>query len=180
MKLDQIIKVTMGAILPLVFVYVGDLFAEVYRSVDAEGNVTYSDTPHAGATKIDVPSPTIIPSTRAQTKLKPDKQKKTAVPYTSLSIVQPADESTLRNVQSVSVRAQISPNLQTSFGHRAQILFNGQPLGSPGAGLSATINDIERGAHTLQVVVTGKDGATIDQSPVSRFYLHKNSVGGGQ
>ena len=152
--------------------------ADVYRSVDADGNVTYSDTPHSGAEKIEVQEPTIIPSTRSQIKLGPDKSAKQAVPYTSIAIASPANEETLRNVRTVSVQGQLPPSLQTSFGHRVQILFNGSPVTQPSASLSATLNDVERGAHTLELVVVDRRGTEIARSPASTFFLHQTSVRG--
>ena len=150
--------------------------AEVYRSVDAEGNVTYSDKPHEGAKKVEVNEPTIIPSTRNQIRLTPDESGKQALPYTTVEIVTPANEETLRNVQSVSVSGQLAPNLQTSFGHRAQLLFDGGPISEPGTSLRATLNEVDRGTHTLQLIVIDAAGTTIARSPVSTFFLHKNFV----
>ena len=150
--------------------------ADVYRSVDAEGNVTYSDQPHEGAEKLDVKPPTIIPSTPNQIKSAADKTAKQAVPYTTVEIVAPANEETLRNVQSVSVSGQLIPGLQTAFGHRVQILFDGSPIREPGTALRATLNEVERGAHTLQLVVLDRQGTAVARSPVSQFFLHKNFV----
>ncbi|MGR8948249.1 MAG: DUF4124 domain-containing protein [Gammaproteobacteria bacterium] len=150
--------------------------AEVYRSVDADGNVTYSDTPHSGAEKIEVREPTIIPSTRSRIKLGSEKQPKQALPYTKIEIVSPSNEETLRNVQSVSVRGLLIPGLQTAYGHRVEILFNGSAIGEPGISLNATLNEVVRGAHTLQLRVVDRQGSEVARSPVSQFFLHKNSV----
>ena len=150
--------------------------AEVYRSVDAEGNVTYSDKPHDGAKKVEVNEPTIIPSTRNQIRLNAGETTKKASPYTTVEIVTPANEETLRNVQSVSVSGLLVPGLQTSFGHRAQLLFDGSPIREPGSSLRATLNEVDRGTHTLQLIVIDTAGTTIARSPVSTFFLHKNFV----
>ncbi|MEM7466513.1 MAG: DUF4124 domain-containing protein [Pseudomonadota bacterium] len=168
--------ILMGLFLTLSFSIT--LNAEVYRSVDADGNVTYSDQPHSGAEKVEVQQPTIVPSTRSQIKLQPDSDSNKAVPYTTIEIVSPGDEATFRNVQSVSVRGQLAPGLQTSFGHRAQILFNGGALSEPGTSLSGSIDQVDRGAHTLQLVVLDKAGKIIARSPVSQFFLHKTSIRG--
>ena len=150
--------------------------ADVYRSVDSDGNVTYSDQPHEGAKKVEVTEPTIIPSTRSQIKLGPEKKPKQAEPYTSIEIINPANEATLRNVQTVSVSAELVPRLQTSFGHRAQILLDGSPVSEPGRALSVTLNQVDRGAHSLQLIVLDRQGNTVASSPVSQFFLHQNFV----
>lgn len=153
-----------------------NLSADVFRSVDADGNVTYSDTPHDGAKKIVIQKPTIIPSVRSTTKLTPNKPQNGALPYKTIKIVSPAEEETLRNIQSVSVSAQLSPSLQTRFGHQASFLFNGSPVGEPSSRLNVTIGQIERGAHTVKVVVLDRDGKTVAQSPATQFFVHKNSI----
>ena len=150
--------------------------ADVYRSVDADGNVTYSDTPHSGAEKIEVKDPTIVPSTRSQIKLGPEKSAKRAVPYKTIAIASPANDETIRNVRTVRVQGRLSPGLQTSFGHRVQILFNGAPVSEPGVSLSATLNDVDRGAHTLQLVVVDSRGSEVARSAASTFFLHQNSI----
>lgn len=150
--------------------------ADVFRSVDADGNVTYSDVPHKGATKVQIQKPTIIPSVRTTSKLTPKKDGKDAVDYTSVKIISPANDETLRNIQSVSITGQVSPSLQARLGHRASFLFDGKRIGEPSRQLNARIPDIERGAHTLQLVILDKDGKTIGKSPVSTFFVHKNSI----
>lgn len=150
--------------------------ADVFRSVDADGNVTYSDVPHKGATKVQIQKPTIVPSVRTTSKLTPNKDEKDALGYESVKITSPANDETLRNIQTVSVRGQVSPSLQTRLGHRASFLFNGKRIGEPGRQLNASIRDIERGAHTLQLVILDGNGKTIGKSPVSKFFVHKNSI----
>ena len=71
---------------------------------------------------------------------------------------------------------QLIPGLQTAFGHRAQILFDGSPIREPGTALRATLNEVERGAHTLQLVVLDRQGTAVARSPVSQFFLHQNFV----
>lgn len=150
--------------------------ADIFRSVDADGNVTYSDVPHKGAKKVQIQKPTIIPSVRTTSKLAPIKDEKDAVSYKTIKITAPGNDETLRNIQTVSVSGQVSPSLQARLGHRASFLFNGKRLGEPGRQLNATIREVERGAHTLQLVILDKDGKMIAKSPVSKFFVHKTSV----
>ena len=164
------------ATLLIVVVFSGAAFGEVYRSVDADGNVIYSDKPHAGAEKIEVQKPTIIPSTRNQLKLRPEQSSKQAASYTTIEIAAPANEQTLRNVQSVSVSGRLQPGLQTAFGHKVKFLFDGKPVQEAGRSLNVTINQVERGAHSLQMLVVDRNGKTIASSPVSQFFLHQNFV----
>ena len=172
----KLLSVNLWLVLTASMLATTNLSADVCRSVDADGNVTYSDTAHAGAKKVEVLQPTIIPSMRTTKKIAPGQTKNDSLDYTSVKIVAPAPEANLRNIESVSVRAQTTPRLQTRLGHRASFLFDGSAIREPSTALNATIEQVERGAHTIQLVIIDKSGKTVAQSAVSQFFVHKTSV----
>lgn len=151
---------------------------EIYRWTDDAGNVIFSDTPRPGAEVIEISEPTILPATPTAPNSGNAQARPVARPYETLTIARPAHESTLRNTRSVNVGIELSPRLQTQFGHRLQLLFNGQSVAPPGTRTTFTLSDVDRGAHTLQAVIVSADGSVLERSEVSQFFVHQPSVAG--
>ncbi len=152
--------------------------AEVYRYVDEDGNVIFSDTPREGAEAIELRETTIVPA------YKPPRQwsntysntQAAAVPYETIAIASPPHEETLRNVQSVTVSVSLLPGLQTTFGHEVQLYVDGAPFGQPGEATQFVLEEVERGAHELQAAVFNRSGRELKRSSASVFFLHKHSI----
>lgn len=157
------------------------LATEIYRSVNEEHGVEYSDTPSPGAQRIEIQAPQIVPSTPplpGPNAPAPEIVPETApVSYERIAISNPANDETLRdNAGNVLVSISLSPALQTAFGHRLVLLVDGKPFGAPGTATNFALTEVARGAHTLQAQVVGQDGGTLAQSPASSFFLHKHSI----
>ena len=152
--------------------------AEVYRYVDEDGNVIFSDTPREGAEAIELGETTIVPALKPQRQWSntyPDTQA-AAVPYENIAIASPPNGETLRDVQLVTVSVALSPGLQTSFGHEVQLYVDGAPFGQPGEATQFVLEDVERGAHELQAAVFNRSGRELKRSSASVFFLHKHSI----
>jgi hypothetical protein len=144
--------------------------AKVYRTVDKDGNITYSDTPSANSKRINVPPVQTISAPKpAATKhdvAKPSvpansgpAAKKSKVVRYRLSIVSPEDGQTVRqNEGMVSVAVSIKPPLQQ--GDLIQFSLNGKPAGDPSAASSATLSFVDRGAHLIGAKVVTASGTT--------------------
>ena len=152
--------------------------ADVYRWVDGQGNVIFSDTPQPGAEKVEIKEPTIIAAPKRQPPTQPaEEPEQKAAPYESVLIESPADQETVReNTGKVTVQISLSPALQTEFGHTVQLFVDGKPARQPGQSTSATLADVVRGAHTLQAVVFDKDGLKVEQSKLTTFFMRRHSV----
>lgn len=152
--------------------------AEIYRWTDDAGNVIFSDTPRPGAEVVELSEPTIVPAITPPADPGKAQPRAVARPYATLAIARPANETTLRNTRTVNVGIDISPRLQTQFGHRLQLLFDGQAVAPPATRTTFTLSDVDRGAHTLQAEVVTVSGEVLEQSPVSQFFVHQPSVAG--
>ena len=170
--------VQFSLVLALALVCQSAVGADVYRWKNAEGNLTFSDTPRDGAEKIEIGDVMTIPAHRATQTLSSVKEKPKAVKYNSVAISSPANDHTYRNNEAltVPVSVSVSPPLQIRFGHNLQLLVNGQSSGEPGRSLNFSLDEVERGEHRLQAVVLGPDGTAIERSPVSKFFVHKPSI----
>ncbi len=156
--------------------------AEVYRYVDPERGVEYSDMPRPGAERIVIPDPPTAPAPSPQTQAPlplgneiSDPPIGTARAYTTLAITDPVNDDTVRdNAGNLTVTTTLSPSLQAEFGHQVQLLLDGVMVAS-GTATHFSLTEVARGTHTLQAIVIGADGALLSQSAVSSFHLHRMS-----
>lgn len=157
------------------------LAAEVYRYVDPERGVEYSDTPRPGAERIVIPDPSVAPVVRTLPREVADDPvadppTDTALIYVSIAITDPADQDTLRdNAGNLIVAVSLDPPLQVDFGHRLRLLLDGA-VAEEGPSDHFALNEVDRGTHTLQAVVIGLDGEPLATSDVTTFYLHRMTV----
>ena len=158
----------------------GSASAAVYKSVDAQGNVVYTDDPKGNGEPVKlpplstVPPPNPLTSSPAVTLPGSD----SPVPaYEQLTIAAPAPDETLRdNTGDVVVKVVLQPPLDKSAGHRLQYFLDGQAQGEPSASDKARYPNVPRGAHTVEVAVLDAAGEELQRTPSVRFYLHRQST----
>lgn len=146
----------------------------VYRWVDEQGVVHFSDQPHPGAQKLHVEdAPTFsAPPVRTESS-PPDDRSAAARP--SCAIESPTNEQMLMNAWSVSGHIRMPDQLDP--GDRVVLMLDGKVLPNA-ADLTGSFNvpQIDRGAHTLAAQVQAPGGAVICQTPPITFYVHQPSV----
>lgn len=151
--------------------------AAVYRWVDAEGNVVFSDTPQEGAELIELGEPTIVPHEKiAPAPEEPTSAALQELPYQEVTIASPSNDATLRDQQAVDVSVATAPPLQTEFGHKVQLYFDGAAYGAPSESTQFILQNVDRGTHSLAVAVLGISGRELARSADSVFHLHKTSI----
>jgi hypothetical protein len=127
--------------------------AEVYKQVNPDGSVEFTDVPK---NKDEAPVPLSPMSTFKATPVtpissSPKSSKPTAIEYTNVSITSPANEATIRdNAGNLTVTANLVPVLQP--GHKMVLLDNGANRGESTSG-SFTLSNVDRGSHVLTVQV---------------------------
>lgn len=166
--------------------------AEIYRWVDDDGNVVFSDEPHANAEKIEVsPSTVYTPQENIQgpdegedeiLKLSPDdtpgvEEAEPAVPAYQLRIIAPAhDESIWVNNGNVTVNMIVEPQLDAERGDRVLLQLDGAPVGEPQSATTFQLNNLSRGTHSLSAQVVDNNGSMLTSSGTVTFHLHRASV----
>jgi Domain of unknown function (DUF4124) len=150
----------------------------MYRWVDDQGVVHYSDTPQPGAQRMQMDSaqtykaPPVQSSSRAITAGPAAASPASA--YQSCRISQPAAEQSFFAPESISVIVSLEPGLQR--GDALVVTVDGVPLkvGTDGTGFRLT--DPGRGSHTVNAAVQGADGkATCTAEPVT-FNVERPSL----
>lgn len=157
----------------------GSVLAAVYKSVDAEGNVSYTDEPQGNAQPIELPPLSTIPAPKIH---KPAPAPATVTDdsanrYEKVSIVTPAQDDTLRdNTGNVAVSVAVEPALNKAAGDRLQFYLDGQTEGEPRNTDRMVIQGLVRGTHTVEVAVVNRSGKELIRSPAISFFLHRQSV----
>ena len=156
----------------------GSVLAAVYKSVDAQGNVVYTDEPQGDAKPVDLPPLSTIPPPRSLQQAPAKMSTDEAGPvYEQVSIVTPANDETLRdNTGNVAVSVALEPALNRAAGHRFQFFLDGQTEGEPKISERTVFQGLDRGTHTVEVAVVDGSGKELMRSAANRFYLHRQSV----
>ncbi len=157
----------------------GAVFAEIYRTVDADGNVVYTDTPTSDSKPVDLPPASTYSPPRYATAVPERKSAQGEEPefYSNVQIVQPGDEETIRaNAGNVDVGVQVSPELRIEAGHRIQFYLDGEPVGAPSTELSTALSNIDRGEHTVAAAIVDTSGATLERTDPRRFFVQRYSI----
>jgi hypothetical protein len=151
--------------------------ATVYRWVDADGVVHFSDQPHQGATEIQVSEPQTYSAPKAgpTTSSVAGKANDVNFRYTNCSVSSPAAESTIGDTDSISVSLSLSPAPRAT--DRISLFYDGAAVpGSGGRSTGYTISPLDRGTHTLSVSVSDAAGAVLCQSEPVNIYVRQPSV----
>lgn len=146
--------------------------AQVYRVVDEQGRVSFTDSPPPGskAEKLDLQDSNRLP---APSDLPPRREPKASdgIPDYQVAITYPPpDFHVTPGLRDLNVEINISPSLGS--GHRIELIDNGQLV--PGRTLQ---NIVVRGTHILQARVVDEEGTVLSESEPVQIHVHRPSVG---
>jgi Domain of unknown function (DUF4124) len=151
----------------------------VYKWVDENGVVHYSDQPHENAQKVELKAPQTYsapkapPTGPAQPIHNP--VPKTGPAYQSCSISEPTSEQVYMNTSTVTAGVTVQPAVRP--GDTAVVTLDGQRVpGVPAAGGQFEISPVDRGAHSIQMTVQDSTGTTVCSSAAVTFYVRQPSL----
>ena len=148
----------------------------VYKKVKVNGSVVYSDFFSEGAVAVDLSSMNTVPALNNATSqtskpINPVKTLNPEVKYT-VFIRSPVAEQTLRNnLGKVTINAEILPEKSGDF----QFMIDNQIVKTQSK-RKLQLENINRGAHTIQVYFLDKSGKILASSKLQTFYLQKASA----
>ncbi|MDD3610604.1 MAG: DUF4124 domain-containing protein [Halothiobacillaceae bacterium] len=155
--------------------------AEIYRFVDKDGRVVFTDEPIKGARPVHVdPAPPIhlvIPKSPVSPATAPAGAASSAMPegitragpadapaaapapavYRSLKVLEPA-ERTAGVGGLLKVRLGLEPPLDAARGHGVSVFLDGHPVVVRSQGMVHAVPDVEPGKHSVQAVVFDGEG----------------------
>ena len=145
----------------------------VYKVTDANGDVTFTDTPPLSIGGTSEEHAVHAPNTAKPTET-------TRAPATPFEVeeriryntrtVTPADNATIpMGPGNFAMLAALNPHLAPS--ETLQLLLDGDPVGAPQRIANWQLTNVYRGEHQLQVVRLDASGAQLDASPASTVYV---------
>ena len=153
--------------------HIGVAGATMYKGVDAEGNVIYSDKPFEEAERYTPPPISVMDADKAGSDEAVEEKLPADFEYLTFDIVQPTFEQTIRNETSINVVLRLKPGLNTEQDHRIWLLMDGKVVVEGSSSLSLLVEDVARGAHKLQAQVRNPEGEVVVRTRTTIVYLHR-------
>lgn len=166
-------------------------FADIYRIVDKDGYVTFTDTPQKGATKINLPLSQVYSASTHATEHSNKQNNPASRPtapappatkadmdyYRQVQIVSPKNQETIQNSGGkLEVAVGLVPNLRS--GDKLVVAIDDEPVTeSVDQNASFVLQGIPRGTHRLQAYVMAADTHILKSSEVMTVYMHQASLG---
>lgn len=156
--------------------------AEIYRYVDEDGSVHYTDElppEHENAAETVDLEPLRTVESRApaatSTLSRSTRQPKQAggATYSSVEIARPVNEQTIRDASNtLTVVVQSEPPVRTNLGHRVRFLLDGKAVNSePIASNTITMREVYRGTHTVSAEIVDSQGQVIGGTDPVTVYM---------
>ena len=158
--------------------------AEVYRQIDQEGNVTFSDHRTQQSEKVTIPPVNVIKPYQenkinnqiSQSDKHIANKSKKSTDYQQLILIHPIDDQTVRDdLGNVTLQWRSEPELATNEQHYFEVLLDGVAMGNKLEQTSITLNNIDRGTHTVQIQLLNSNGMQLTTSQAVTFHLHRFS-----
>ncbi|NNJ49392.1 MAG: hypothetical protein HKP22_03385 [Gammaproteobacteria bacterium] len=156
--------------------YASSISAGLYKGLDEEGNVIYSDKPFENSEQFTPPAITVVDPLKVPPKEEVVKEEKAAeTKYTKFSISAPVNDQTIWNEPDLMVSLKLTPALSTEEGHTTWLLMDGKPIVKNSQSLLLQIGRSDRGQHTLQAQIRNKKGKIIKRTKPVTIHI-KNTV----
>lgn len=145
--------------------------AAVYKKVDADGNVSFSDVPDKSAQLVNVAPletvPALSPDVIAKTLSDDDSQKSAAanINYTIKIISPKSDQTYHRSADAFSANVEVKPNLQD--GDHLVFLVDGKTSDQ-----TIPPNTLDRGQHQFEARVVSAKGRIL-KSQTTTFFVQQ-------
>jgi len=155
--------------------------AGVYRWVDDNGQIHFSDKPQAGAKQIKLKATSVYTppvqneseaDSQVEQEVRVDADENPAVPvdYEVISIVGPENNQVVRSSEgTVDVSVELRPGLQS--GHKIRVYLNGTQASQDLETTQITLQDMDRGTHSLEVSVIDEKNRELKRSSAVTFHM---------
>lgn len=154
------------------------LAQQIYRSLDENGNVVFSDQPpppgqEGEPVKLRELNTAAPPEPLPRPAPEPEKAEPPVAP--TVTITSPANETTIAmGPGNFSVSGRAEPPLGP--GEQLQLFMDGEAVGPPQAGASWGLQGVLRGPHDLVIRRVTSSGKAIAESDPVRVYVLRPSV----
>lgn len=157
----------------------------IYKWVDSDGVVHYSDVPRDGADKLVLgpvqtfTPPPQQPAARADVTADADAadgEESGFAAYEAIEITSPSQEEIIWNTGGqVTVATRLQPGLQA--GHQIRLFMDGEQLADlPPRSANVQLSEVLRGEHQLWAEVVDENGQVLISSSPVKFFYQQTSV----
>ncbi len=159
---------------------------KVYKKINPDGSVEYSDKPIPGGELMNVPKGTVVtlpkPSDFKAAETTGDRKaaekqqaEEHAAAYTRFEILRPRDDEAIRS-NSGDLTAQLALEPGIVEGDRLRWKLDGNVIEGAG-GLTLILRNVDRGTHTLQAEIVDSQGKVVKSTPTITFHLLRYAGG---
>lgn len=153
------------------------LFAQatVYKWVDKDGKVHYSDEPHPNAEVVELKEKTLNQIALPPVKNDADDSQVIQQIQYQVVITSPEEEETVRdNNGDFQVTATVTPEIKSQY--LMALKLDGQTVGQPQVGGIFQLKNIDRGEHTIVIDAMTQNGKVFASSSPRKIFLHQAAM----
>lgn len=158
------------------FLLVSTTHAEIYRHVDSNGNVFFSDQPpeNSNAVRVELPPVNTIRHTP------PPQSRPANLPaapvnhYTRLQLE--SSLGTLASNPSTPLVVSARPDIALQPGHRLVFFISGKEKALADGAMSVTLGDVPRGQHTFSAEIRDAKGGVLIRSEPLTVQIHRTAA----
>ncbi len=158
------------------------ILADIYRSVDKDGSVIFSDLPAKGAEKVELPpaqtytTPASATPNTSDTNQGNTEQPQQVGHYEAVTLSGIQAKSTLPHNQPISISVSSMPALQDT--DRYGVLLDSKAISKPQTTGQFTIPAaaVTRGEHRVQAVIVNQKNQILKQSDPITFFVFQRST----
>ena len=161
----------------------------IYRYVDENGTVVYTDKEIKNAEEIEIEEPEPVEREQKSQQVNSLSGNQTSTlgqpaigtlgqepvfEYTDFRIIQPSNDDTIReNSGTVQVSVRVSPTLYP--GHKVTLSMNGRRVGDGKSSGQFSLSNVDRGQHQLVAQIIDQEDKVIKSTPAVTFQLFRVS-----
>ena len=152
--------------------------AKLYKCLNDDGEVVYTDKPCAGqGEELKLPPlPTYTPRPISAPARGSQAAVQRSADYKSLEVVQPVNDKLIVSTSgTVTIAFRIKGPLLSLKGHRFAIVVDGTKLKARGTTNQIRLTDLNPGTHTVQISVVDKEDKKLISSDVISFHMKRQS-----
>ena len=154
--------------------------AEIYKTINADGEVIYTDKPSPQGKKVKLPGLSTYapsPEVTAQSIPRVRRGDQAGSPYDEFSIQEPRNRTIIRNnLGIVDVTVALKPALKDKDKHRIQYILDKELYGPAIAKTTIRISNLPRGRHTLSARLVDRKNNVLTSTSTIVFNMRRHSV----
>ena len=152
--------------------------AELYKGLDAEGEVVYSDKPFTNSKKFTPPPLSVVASPKVAPQKTPtaEAEESAEFKYTDFDITSPTSNQTIWDEPNVTVSLALKPDLNTVAGHSVWILMDDKAIIKNSQETNIPIGRLDRGSHQLQAQIRDQQGKMVIRSRAVVVHIKHTAI----